>query len=46
MKSGRQAYLTRQELDVKSDKSFRMPGGSVVAVSTVFYLAIAANLIK
>src|SRR4051794_21987066 len=46
MKSGRPAYLANEELDVKNKKALGLPHGAVIAVSTVFYLAIAANIIK
>src|SRR3954452_9973643 len=45
MKSGRPAYLANEELDVKNKKALGLPHGAVIAVSTVFYLAIAANII-
>jgi len=46
MKSGRPAYLKNEELDVRNKKSLGLPHGAVIAVSSVFYLAIAANLVR
>jgi len=46
MKSGRPAYLANEELDVKNKKALGLPHGAVIAVSTVFYLAISARFVK
>jgi len=46
MTHARPAYLANEELDVKSKKALGLPHGAVIAVSTVFYLAVAANLIR
>jgi prepilin peptidase CpaA len=46
MKSGRPAYLANEELDVKNKKALGLPHGAVIAVSTVFYLALCVRLIK
>jgi prepilin peptidase CpaA len=46
MKSGRPAYLANEELDVKNKKALGLPHGAVIAVSTVFYLALSARLVK
>jgi prepilin peptidase CpaA len=43
MKSGKAAYLAREELDVKSPKSVGLPHGAVIAVGTVFFLAVSAH---
>jgi prepilin peptidase CpaA len=43
MKSGRAAYVKREELDVKSDRALRMPAGAVIAVGTLFFLAASAR---
>jgi len=40
MRHGRAAYLTREELDVQSPKSVGLPHGAVIAVASVFYLAL------
>src|SRR5580700_10539556 len=41
MKSGRPAYLAREELDVKNPKALGLPHGAVIAVGTLFFLAAA-----
>jgi prepilin peptidase CpaA len=46
MKSGRPAYLANEELDVKNKKALGLPHGAVIAVSTVFYLALSVRLTK
>jgi len=46
MKSGRPAYLANEELDVKNKKSLGLPHGAVIAVSTVFYLALSAHFAR
>jgi prepilin peptidase CpaA len=46
MKSGRPAYLANEELDVKNKKALGLPHGAVIAVSTLFYLALSARLAK
>lgn len=46
MKHGRAAYVTREELDVKSPKSVGLPHGAVIAVGTFFFLALSAHFIK
>lgn len=43
MRRGRAAYVTREELDVKSPESAGLPHGAVIAVATMFYLALAAH---
>ena len=43
MKSGRPAYLANEELDVKNKKALGLPHGAVIAVSTVFYLALSVR---
>ncbi len=42
-KSGRPAYLNKEELDVKSSKALRQPHGTVIAVATIFYLVLSAH---
>jgi len=44
MKSGRPAYLGKEELDVRSPKSMGLPHGAVIAVGAVFFLALAARV--
>ncbi len=46
MKSGRPAYLANEELDVKNKKALGLPHGAVIAVSTVFYLALSVRFAK
>jgi prepilin peptidase CpaA len=46
MKSGRAAYVTREELDVKSPKSLGLPHGAVIAVGSLFFLAISAHYVR
>jgi prepilin peptidase CpaA len=43
MKSGRPAYLSNEELDVKSYKAQRLPHGATIAVGALFFLAIGAH---
>jgi prepilin peptidase CpaA len=43
MKSGRPAYLAKEELDVKNPKALGLPHGAVIAVGTLFFLAAAAH---
>jgi len=44
MKSGRPAYIAKEELDVRSPKAMGLPHGAVIAVGTVFFLVIAARI--
>jgi prepilin peptidase CpaA len=46
MGHGRAAYMTREELDVKSPKSVGLPHGAVIAVGTIFFLAISAHFVR
>lgn len=41
MKHGRAAYVTREELDVKSPKSVGLPHAAVIAVGTMFFVGFA-----
>jgi prepilin peptidase CpaA len=43
MKSGRPAYLSKEELDVRSPKAMGLPHGAVIAVGTIFFLALASR---
>ena len=43
LKSGRPAYMRREELDVKNPKSLGLAHGAVIAVGTIFFLAMAAH---
>jgi prepilin peptidase CpaA len=46
MKSGRPAYLRKEELDVKNPKALGLPHGAVIAVGTIFYLAMALHFTR
>jgi prepilin peptidase CpaA len=46
MRRGRAAYVSREELDVHSPKSVGLPHGAVIAVATIFYLALAAHVMR
>jgi prepilin peptidase CpaA len=46
MRRGRAAYMSREELDVKSPQSVGLPHGAVIAVATIFYLALAAHFMR
>lgn len=46
MKHGRAAYVTREELDVKSSKSVGLPHAAVIAVGTMFFLALSAHFAR
>jgi prepilin peptidase CpaA len=42
MRHGRPAYMRNEELDVKSGKSLGLPHGAVIAVGTLFFLALTS----
>ena len=44
LKSGRPAYVGKEELDVKSPKAVGLPHGAVIAVGSIFYLALSLRL--
>jgi prepilin peptidase CpaA len=44
MKHGRPAYVEREELDVRNPKAVRLPQGIVIAIGTIFYVALSARL--
>ena len=46
LKRGRPAYMRREELDVKSPKALGLPHGAVIAVGTLFFLAVAAHFTR
>jgi prepilin peptidase CpaA len=46
MRHGRAAYVTHQELDVKSAASVGLPHGAVIAVGTIFYLALSTHFVR
>jgi hypothetical protein len=43
MRSGRPAYIKKEELDVRSPKAMGLPHGAVIGVGTVFFLVLAAR---
>ena len=43
LKSGRPAYMKKAELDVRSPQALGLPHGAVIAVGTIFFLALAAH---
>ena len=44
MRFGRAAYVSREELDVRSGKAVGLPHGAVIAVGTIFYIAVSSRL--
>jgi prepilin peptidase CpaA len=42
LKGGRPAYMRKEELDVKNPQSLGLPHGAVIAVGTIFFLALSA----
>jgi prepilin peptidase CpaA len=46
LKRGRPAYMGKEELDVKSPKALGLPHGAVIAVGTVFFLALSAHFTR
>jgi prepilin peptidase CpaA len=46
MKSGRPAYLGKEELDVHNPKAMSLPHGAVIAIGTLFFLAFAARFAR
>ena len=46
LKRGRPAYMRKEELDVKSPKAMGLPHGAVIAVGTLFFLAVAAHFTR
>ena len=43
MKSGRPAYIKREELDVRSPKALGLPHGAVIAVASIAFLVLSAH---
>jgi prepilin peptidase CpaA len=43
MRSGRPAYVGKEELDVRNPKALGLPHGAVIAVGTIFFLAVSAH---
>jgi prepilin peptidase CpaA len=46
MSHGRPAYMRNEELDVKSGKSVGLPHGAVIAVGTLFFLALTSPFVR
>ena len=46
LRGGRPAYMRREELDVKNPKALGLPHGAVIAVGTVFFLALSAHFTR
>ncbi len=46
MKSGKAAYVTNEELDVRSSKSVGLPHGAIIAIGTLFFLAVTAHFVQ
>jgi hypothetical protein len=46
LKRGRPAYMGKEELDAKSPKALELPRGAVVAVGTLFFLALSAHFTR
>jgi prepilin peptidase CpaA len=44
MGHGRPAYVGKEELDVRSPKAVGLPHGAIIAISTIFFLAIGLRL--
>jgi prepilin peptidase CpaA len=44
MGHGRPAYVSKEELDVRSPKAMGLPHGAVIAISTIFFFAICLRL--
>lgn len=46
MKQGRPAYLQREELDVRSPKAVGLPHGAMIAIGTLFFLAVSFHFAR
>jgi hypothetical protein len=46
LKHGRPAHMRREELDVKNPQALRLARGAVIAVGTVFFLALSAHFTR
>jgi prepilin peptidase CpaA len=46
MRRGRPAYIEREELDVKNPQAVGLPHGAVIAVGSLFFLAISAHFAR
>jgi prepilin peptidase CpaA len=43
LKQGRPAYVQREELDVKNPKAIGLPHGAMIALGTLFFLAVSLH---
>ena len=46
MRHGRPAYINNEELDVKSGKALGLPHAAVIAVGTLFFLALTSPFVR
>lgn len=46
IKHGRPAYVGKEELDVRSGKALGLPHGAVIAIGTIFFLAVCGRLAR
>jgi prepilin peptidase CpaA len=46
IKHGRPAYVGKEELDVRSGKGASLPHGAVIAIGTIFFLAVCGRLAR
>ena len=46
MRRGRAAHMSREELDVRNAQSVGLPHGAVIAVATIFYLALVTHFVR
>lgn len=46
MRHGRPAYVGKEELDVRSPRAVGLPHGAVIAIATVFFLALSMRLAR
>jgi prepilin peptidase CpaA len=46
IKHGRPAYVGKEELDVRSGKALGLPHGAVIAIGTIFFLALCGRLAR
>ena len=44
LRHGRPAYVGKEELDVRTKKGVSLPHGAVIAISTIFYIALSATI--
>lgn len=46
IRHGRPAYVGQEELDVRSGKGASLPHGAVIAIGTIFFLAVCTRLAR